>query len=65
MTSYTLASDWTLESFRSRSAFQKKVEYVACLLDVEQTVRVRSPLPGASISHTKSERQPMPRLSYF
>ena len=26
---------------------------------------IRSPSPGASISHTKSERQPMPRLSYF
>ena len=25
----------------------------------------RSPPPGASISHTKSETQPMPRLSYF
>ena len=25
----------------------------------------RSPSPGASIYHTKSERQPMPRLSYF
>ena len=27
--------------------------------------RSRSPSPGAYISHTKSERQPMPRLSYF
>ena len=28
-------------------------------------IPVRSPSPGASISHTKSERQPMPRLSFL